>query len=152
MKLNGYQDILDELWRLEMMATTKDINFGDIDHFLYVRISSVCADLGYTAKDLIEQAYFLLVDLITEEGETQFYVLADQYNEYAKYRAMTRYAPRMIKKKHAFVVGGVHEEIHRHLDEIKKENNFSWIDILRILLKASKMFTRRKSIMCVKMV
>jgi hypothetical protein len=123
-------------WRLEMIATTKDINFGEIDHFLYVRISSVCADLGYTVKDLIEQAYFLLVDLITEEGETQFTLLAEKYNEYADYREMTRYAPRMIQKKHAFVVSGLHEEIHKHLTIIKDEHNFPWVLILRVLLMA----------------
>ena len=39
-----------------MKATTKGINFGEIDHFLYVRINCMCADLSYDYKEFIEQA------------------------------------------------------------------------------------------------
>jgi tRNA(Ser,Leu) C12 N-acetylase TAN1 len=117
-----------------MKTGAKDINFGNIDHFLYVRIQCVCADLGLAAKDFIEQAYFLLVKLITEDGVTQFSVLQDEYEEYEDYRNRSRYSPRMTKEKHSFVVSGIHAEIHEHLVVIKKENNFPWIVMLRILL------------------
>ena len=117
-----------------MMAETKSINFGQINHFLYVRINSVCADLGYNFKQFIEQAYYLLVDLITEEGETQLDLLAQKYIEYADIRKKTQYAPRMSDEKHNFVVGDIHGEVHEHLDCIKEERGFPWIVILEILL------------------
>jgi hypothetical protein len=112
----------------------KQINFGEIDHFLYVRINCLCADLGYNSKEFVEQAYCILTELIDEKGVTHFKVLAEQYKKYADYREMTRYAPRMKEKRHAFVVDGIHEEIHEHLVVIKDENKFSWGVLLSILL------------------
>jgi predicted CopG family antitoxin len=115
-------------------AEHKHINFGKIDHFLYVRINCVCADLGYTIRDLVEQAYFLLTELITEQGVTQLWLLKEEYEKYSDYREKSRYSPRMLKKSHPLVVQGIHEEIYDHLVVIKEENSFSWIVILRILL------------------
>jgi len=40
----------------------------------------------------------------------------------------------MIIERHPFVVGDISGEIHDHLVVIKEENNFPWINILRVLL------------------
>jgi hypothetical protein len=117
-----------------MKAGTKAINFGEIDHFLYVRINCVGADLGYNFKEFIENSYYPLVDLIDEKGVTHFSVLREEYKKYADYREKTRYAPRMTKEKHKLVVSDIHEEVHKRLEIIKKENDFLWINILQILL------------------
>lgn len=117
-----------------MQRKTKAINFGRIDHFLYVRINSVCADLDLSYKDFIEQSYLHLVKLIDERGITHFEVLAQEYNKYVEFREQTRYAPRMIIERHPFVVGDIGGEIYDHLMIIKDEHNFPWINILRILL------------------
>ena len=69
-----------------MTAETRDINFGSVDHFLYVRLNCVCVDLGYSLKELVHQAYYLVVDLIDEEGRTHFSVLRRQFEDYADYR------------------------------------------------------------------
>jgi hypothetical protein len=117
-----------------MNRRTKTINFGDIDHFLYVRIRCLCADLDYkNVRDFIEYAYYLLVELITEDGETQFWVLQDQYKEFQSFREKTRYAPRATELTHPFVVSHIHEEIYDHLVVIRKEHKFPWYVILRIL-------------------
>jgi len=113
-----------------MKLKNKGINFGSIEHFLFVRINCLCTDLGYSFKEFIEQAYCFLVELIDEDGITHFEILKQQYKDYSAYRAKTRYAPRMIEKKHLFNVANIHEEVHEHLSQIKKENRFSWIDIL----------------------
>jgi hypothetical protein len=119
-----------------MPYKTKQINFGEVDHFLYVRINCICADLDYNFKDFVEQSYCILTELIDEKGVTHFKVLIEQYEKYREYREKTRYAPRMIDKKHAFVVDGIHEEIHEHLLVIKDENRFPWSVLLAILLMA----------------
>jgi hypothetical protein len=117
-----------------MPYETKQINFGGIDHFLYVRINCLCADLGYSLKDFIEQAYCLLTELIDEKGKTHFTVLQEEYQKYEAYRERTRYAPRMSQEKHATVVDGIHEEMYKHLVVIKDENKFPWVVVLRVLL------------------
>ena len=40
------------------------INFSKIDHYLHVRIMSLCADLQYTAKDFIEEGCCLFFDIV----------------------------------------------------------------------------------------
>jgi hypothetical protein len=116
------------------MQKPRDINFGEIDHFLYVRINCVCADLGFDLKDFIEQSYYLLVDLIDPEGVTHYEQLQEEYKKYADFRDRARYAPRKSKEKHAIVIRGIHEEIHEHLACIKEEMKWAWIDILNVLL------------------
>jgi hypothetical protein len=117
-----------------MALKNKNINFGKIDHFLFVRINCVCTDLGLTTKEFIENSYFSLVKHIDKYGETHFKVVQDRYKEYADFREHTRYAPRIREQEHSFGVQGVHEEIHKHLVVIKDENDFGWRDLLIILL------------------
>jgi hypothetical protein len=116
------------------MYNVRDINFGEIDHFLYVRINCVCADLGLGLKDFIEQAYYLLVDLIDPKGVTHYEMLQEEYEKYAAFRERARYAPRKSKEKHAIVIRGIHEEVHEHLACIKDEMKWPWINILKVLL------------------
>jgi len=116
------------------MPNSKDINFGTIDHFLYVRINCICSDLGFSTKEFIEDAYYFIVSYIDEVGITHFEMLLQQYEKYQDYREYTRYAPRMTNQTHAFVVQGVHEEVHQHLLVIKEENGFKWLQVLQILL------------------
>ena len=47
-----------------MGNNTKSINFGEIGHLLYVRIMSLCADLGYRIKDFIEEGCCLFFDIV----------------------------------------------------------------------------------------
>lgn len=61
-------------------------------------------------------------------------MLLEQYEKYKDYLEHIRYAPRMTNQKHVFVVKGVHEEIHQHLSVIKEENEFTWTQVLQILL------------------
>jgi hypothetical protein len=117
-----------------MPYETKQINFGGIAHFLYVRINCLCADLGYNYKDFIEQSYCILTELIDEKGVTHFKVLQEQYKKYEDYRDVARYAPRNSPQKHAFVVDDIHEEIYQDLVVIKDEHDFSWAILLSILL------------------
>jgi len=95
---------------------------------------SVCADLGFSTRDFIEQAYFLFTKLIDEKGVSHFEILQNEYQEYKEMREKNRYLPRMSEEKHAFVVTKIHEEVWEHLDCIKDENHFKWIALLRILL------------------
>ena len=119
-----------------MKENIKGINFGHIDHFLYVRILCVCTDLGITTTQFVDHGYFILYDLITEKGVTQFNVLQDNYLKYSDIHEKVRYVPRMEGRTHQFVVQGIHEEIHKHLIVIKRENGFRWRILLQILLMA----------------
>jgi hypothetical protein len=119
-----------------MPYKTKQINFGEVDHFLYVRILCICADLGYTLKDFVEQSYCLLTETIDEKGTTHFKQLEEQYRRYADIQERVKYAPRNIEKRHPVVVDGIHEEMHQHLVVIKDENKFPWVLVLAFLLLA----------------
>jgi len=119
-----------------MSRDTEMINFGEIDHFLYVRLHCMCADLDLSVQEFIEEAYQLVTQIIDEKGVTHFSQLAQEYKDYAEYRDMTRYAPRMIEKSHPLVVSGIRCGIRDHLAVIKDENNFPWIVVLRVLLMA----------------
>jgi hypothetical protein len=114
----------------------RQINFGDVDHFVYVRIHCLCADLGYNLKEFIEQSYCILTEIIDEKGVTHFRVLEEQYRKYQDIQESVKYAPRHIEKKHSMVVDGVHEEVHQHLVVIKEENKFPWGLVLGFLLMA----------------
>jgi hypothetical protein len=116
-----------------MSSTGKSINFGEIDHFLYVRISSVCADLGFTNKDFIEEACELFFSLVDERCVSRFDILQEEYQKYKEFREKSRYLPRMNEKKHAFVVG-IHDEIYEYLDCVRHERGFSWKVFLSIFL------------------
>jgi len=112
----------------------KSINFGEIDHFLYVRINCLCADLGLSFQQFIEEGYVQIVTFIDEEGITHFEMLRDEWENYAAFRSQTRFAPRMKDIKHAMNVNGIHEEVYAHLRVIKEENNFTWVSLLQSLL------------------
>ena len=122
-----------------MKEGLKSINFGEIDHFLYVRISSVCADLGYAAREFIEEACCLFFDLVNDKGITQFQLLSDEYQKYKETRERTAYLPRMSDKKHAIVVNGIHEDIYEYLNCVRLENKMPWINLLRILLMLTEL-------------
>jgi hypothetical protein len=117
-----------------MGEQVRSINFGEIDHFLYVRIHCVCADLGLTTKEFIEQAREHVRELIDQRGITHFHLLKNKYDELESYRRHTRYAPRMTDLKHAFVVGGISRDAYDHLVVMRKENGFPWIILLQMLL------------------
>jgi hypothetical protein len=117
----------------------KGINFGEVDHFLYVRISSICADLGYVAREFIEEACCLFFDLVDEKGMTQFQLLSDEYQKYKEIRERTAYLPRMSEKKHAIVVNGIHEDIYEYLNCVRLENRMPWINLLKILLMLTEL-------------
>lgn len=112
----------------------KSINFGEIDHFLYVRINCLCADLGLSFQQFIEEGYVQIATFIDEEGFTHFEMLRDEWDNYAAFRNQTRFAPRMKDIKHAMNVNGIHEEVYAHLRVIKKENDFTWVSLLQSLL------------------
>jgi len=122
-----------------MQRKTYDINFGSIDHFLYVRLNCICADLGFNFKEFIEQSYCHVLELIDKNGITHFEYLQATYKDYKDFREHTRYAPRMIEKKHSFVVGDISGAVYEHLMVIKKEHNFPWINILTILVMAMQL-------------
>ena len=107
---------------------------------MFVRLSCLCADLGFTFQQFIEEAYFLLVKLITEDGVTQIMLMKDQYKQYEEKREKTRYAPRMSRRSHSVNVKGVHPEVYEHLDCIKKDRSYSWIVILQVLLMTMELF------------
>jgi hypothetical protein len=110
----------------------KGINFGEIDHFLYVRINAVCADLGYSTGEFIEEACNLFFDLVDEAGITKFMLLAEERQKYCEAREKTAYLPRMKDQKHAFVVK-LREEILDYLNCVRHENKISWGALLNIL-------------------
>jgi hypothetical protein len=122
-----------------MKEGLKGINFGEVDHYLYVRIVSVCADLGLVAREFIEEACCLFFDLVDENGMTQFQLLTDEYQKYKEIRERTAYLPRMSEKKHAIVVNGIHEDIYEYFNCVRLENKMPWINLLRILLMLTEL-------------
>ena len=119
-----------------MKTKSKSINFGKVDHFLYVRLMCLSADLGLPLRELIQYGYYLLVELITEDGQSQFEVLYKNYKKYSDLQEKVRYAPRKKGSKHSIVVKNVHEEVYQHLVVIRKEKNYAWGMLLYVLLMA----------------
>ena len=123
-----------------MSSNEKSINFGEIGHFLYVRIRSVCADLGYSNKEFIEEACELFFNLVDDElCVSRFDILQGEYQNFKEIRAKSIYLPRMNEKKHAFVVGGIYDEIYDYLDCVKNEQGFTWKVFLRIFLMLTEL-------------
>jgi hypothetical protein len=117
----------------------KSINFGEIDHFLYVRINSICADLGFPVREFIEEACCLFFDLVDDKGITQFQLLSEEYQKYKEIREKAAYLPRMSDKKHAIVVNGIHEDIYEYLNCVRLENSMPWINMLKTLLMLTEL-------------
>jgi hypothetical protein len=118
--------------RFEMAEELKGINFGEIDHFLYVKINSVCVDLGYSVSEFIEEACDQFFRLVDEQGITRFLMLAEERQRYREAQEKTAYLPRMQDQKHAFVVK-VREEVHEYLNCVRHENKLTWGAMLNIL-------------------
>lgn len=112
----------------------KSINFGKIDHFLYVRICCLCADLGFTFQKFIEEGRRLIRNFIDEEGITHFQKLKEEWGKYESFRKQTRFAPRMKNERHSMNVNDIDEEVFDHLQIIKQENDLNWIMLLRSLV------------------
>ena len=126
-----------------MSSNGKGINFGEIDHFLYVRISSICADLGYSFKEFIEEACELFFGLVDDHCVSRFDILQDEYQKYKEVKEKYRYLPRMSEEKHPMVVGGIHDEIYDYLDCVKQERGFTWKTFLNIFVMLTELETNK---------
>ena len=116
-----------------MGNNTKSINFGEIGHLLYVRIMSLCADLGYRVKDLLQEGCCLFFDIVDEKGVSHFKVVENEYRRFFEVIQESEPIPRM-SQKHALVVKDIHDEIYEYLNCVKNEQNMNWIGFLGILL------------------
>ena len=65
-----------------MSENKRSINFGQIDHYYYVRLMSLCADFGFSMKDFIEEACCLFFDIVDEKGVSHFEYLGDEYRKF----------------------------------------------------------------------
>ena len=126
-----------------MSSNKKSINFGEIDHFLYVRICSICADLGFTNKDFIEEACELFFSLVDDHCVSRFDILQEEYQKYKEIKESTKYLPRMREEKHAVVVGGIHDEIYEYLDCVRQERGFTWKTFLNIFVMLTELETNK---------
>lgn len=116
-----------------MSNNTKSINFGEIGHLLYVRIMSLCADLGYRIKDLIEEGCCLFFDIVDDKGVSNFKVVEDEYRRFVEAIQKSKPIQRMAEK-HALVVKDIQDEICEYLNCVKNEQNMKWVQLLGILL------------------
>jgi hypothetical protein len=116
-----------------MGNNTKSINFGEIGHLLYVRIMSLCADLGYRVKDLIEEGCCLFFDIVDHKGVSHFEIVEGEYRRFVEAIQKSKPIPRM-NQKHALVVKDIQDEIYEYLNCVKNEQNMNWIQFLGILL------------------
>ena len=116
-----------------MAKITKSINFGEIDHLLYIRITSLCADLGYATKDFILEGCCSFFGIVDEKGVSDLKKTYDAYKRFQEDSQKSKIIPRM-NKKHALVVNGIEEEVVDYLNCVKKENNLQWVWLLGILL------------------
>jgi len=116
-----------------MAKITKSINFGEIGHLLYVRIMSLCADLGYAAKDFIFDGCCLFFDIVDDKGVSHFEIVEDDYRRFVEDIQKNKPIARM-NQKHALVVKDIQDEICDYLNCVKNENNMRWVQLLGILL------------------
>jgi hypothetical protein len=116
-----------------MGNNTKSINFGEVGHFLYVRIMSLCADLGYRIKDLIEEGCCLFFDIVDHKGVSNFEIIEGEYRRFVKAIQKNKPIPRMTLK-HALVVKDIQDEICEYLNCVKNERGMNWVGLLGILL------------------
>jgi len=112
-----------------MSKKIRSIDFGEIDHSLYERITDVCDAFGYNSTEFIEQAFFIWAELIDGRGVSCFEILEKEYDRDKEILESNRNAP-----KHPFEVRDIHEEVYLSLSFIKTRNFFPWIVILRVLL------------------
>jgi len=116
-----------------MAKITKSINFGEINHLLYVRIMALCADLGYATKDFIFEGCCLFFDIVDDKGVSHFEIIGDAYRRFYEDIQKRQTIPRM-NQKHAFVVKDIQDEVCEYLTCVKNENNMRWVQLLGILL------------------
>lgn len=116
-----------------MVDYADSINFGEIDHFLYVRIMSLCADLGFTTKEFIEEGCGLFFGIVDLDGISRFEIIEKEYKLFLEENRKKELIPRM-KEMHPFVVKGIKGEISEYLKCVKVERHFMWDWMLRILL------------------
>jgi len=116
----------------------KSINFGKIDHFLYVRIMSLCADLRYTTKDFIVEGYNLFFDIVDPNGISRFILIKEELTKFYKDSADKRMLIPRMSQKHAFVVIDIPSNIVNYLNYVRTDslnnNDFTWSNLLCILL------------------
>lgn len=116
-----------------MSNNTKSINFGEIGHLLYIRIMSLCADLGLSVKNLIQTGCCLFFDIVDDKGVSHYEIVENEYRRFLKAVQTSEPISRM-SKKHALVVKDIHDEIYEYLNCVKNELNIKWIGFLYILL------------------